>query len=455
MANMENTDEHEQDNSPISQLPRELILEIIRASGPDYPRGGVQGSLSVALRLSSSSKGLREKVNKALLELKEVNTDDWRVLKAIIVKAPNVTALTYAGAANGRIFDIIHRIRCLRELSIPRLLPRFVSGARSFALARLSNLTRLDIDEADDLDNEDIYAISLLTRLRKLKLPKLDHVNDEGIAVLSRLTNLRVLHMEYAYHGFGEKAMRFVSALTNLEELRLDFTPVYGFSESGRRFRYLPPSLQSLSIRDSIDSDAAGRELEGSFPFAYPATNLRFLDLDCSFLETNERARDLSMLGPAPNMEILVLCYTSVNDAAMARVGEMRNLRKLTLASTEISDKGLVPVSHIKGLQRLNLRSCMSITDAGLAHLACHPALEELLVDYTAVTDIGIEHVASIPNLKALSLHRCQNVTRAGLERLEPLRLRELRTPDDATTTWDMYCEKFPRLSAEPGVLPF
>ena len=131
----------------------------------------------------------------------------------------------------------------------------------------------------------------------------------------------------------------------------------------------------------------------------------------------------LQPISRLPDVKVLRLSFTDVENEDLVALQTLENLHSLTLQSTRIhegpldalaglplenlgiertrfDDQGLASVAKIKTLKRLNLTRT-KVTDEGLEHLRQHPNLETLILRRTLVSKQGyLALKQSMPNCK-------------------------------------------------------
>lgn len=117
----------------------------------------------------------------------------------------------------------------------------------------------------------------------------------------------------------------------------------------------------------------------------------------------------LFYLRELPNLQMLFIGQTKLNDAAAIHIGTLKT---------------------IKQLQSVDQGSQMPLTNAGLLGLSKATTLEILdlrAVSFTGITDVGMTHLAKLTHLKTLAIARAIGITINGIEQLVTLKqLREL-----------------------------
>lgn len=138
---------------------------------------------------------------------------------------------------------------------------------------------------------------------------------------------------------------------------------------------------------------------------------------------TSVRDSDLSNLTNFPNLEHLSLDDTPTTHRGWVRIKKLGKLKALDVGGTWVDDAGLADLAEIKTLRSLGLRSGIlaKITDRGMEDLAKLPNLRELALTRGRITDAGLKHLTNLPNLQKLGLIDTR-VTDAGIESLTAMK---------------------------------
>ena len=126
------------------------------------------------------------------------------------------------------------------------------------------------------------------------------------------------------------------------------------------------------------------------------------------FTERNQLVRDLKATQQLPAGQYTLRAINlddvaGIDDAALAKLGELPMLESLFLTNTGIADAGLTKVSACKALQELSL-SGTTVTPAGLSALAPLPKLARLYLANTSVGGEGLRQIGELTGLTHLSL---------------------------------------------------
>ena len=103
----------------------------------------------------------------------------------------------------------------------------------------------------------------------------------------------------------------------------------------------------------------------------------------------------LELLSALPEIELLNLTGSQLNDDQLLHVARLRKLKVLNLDMTTIGDRG---VSHLAEMESLVVLSLVStnVSDAGLVHFRGMKQLRKLDLEGTAVTDEGVAELTAI-----------------------------------------------------------
>lgn len=129
---------------------------------------------------------------------------------------------------------------------------------------------------------------------------------------------------------------------------------------------------------------------------------------------------DFERLELIPNLQVLVLRSTLIEDSGLANLTTlegMKSVKEILLTSTRITDSGLATLSALPELNTLYL-AATQITDAGLDNLRSMKQLSRLRLDHTQVTDLGLEYLKPLTTLQWVDLTGTR-VTREGIEELK------------------------------------
>lgn len=152
---------------------------------------------------------------------------------------------------------------------------------------------------------------------------------------------------------------------------------------------------------------------------------------------------------PPPGAPIIELNLTELmlDQEVLGAIGTLPDLEILLLGTTNVDDSGISLLTNLPRLQLLGLRQTL-ITDEALPHLAQIPSLRKIYLSDTPLTDSGIAHLAAIEGLQQLALKNTE-ITAQGLAKLQELTTLE-RLWLDSTPIGDeavaLIARSFPRL---------
>lgn len=152
---------------------------------------------------------------------------------------------------------------------------------------------------------------------------------------------------------------------------------------------------------------------------------------------------------PPPGAPFIELDLTELmlDQDVLAAIGTLPDLEILLLGGTNVDDAGILPLRELPRLTTLGLRRTL-VTDETLRHLSRLPNLETLYLSETSVSDSGMEHLATMDGLRRLALAKTR-VTASGISRLQPLTSLDRLWLDGIPITDDnleIISRSFPRL---------
>jgi hypothetical protein len=340
--------------------------------------------------------------------------------------------LTYSGVQSPAI-ERLPRMAGLRTLVLSHCME--FHGRSLAAIASMRGLRRLELRACTTLSARDVLHLAKLRELRHLDLrdcqgsfrgqreflpeagaeeppprPVEDAIGitDEVVAALSALP------LETLLLGGSESLTSAIGAsLARMETLRaLDLSALPHLSDA--ILAQLPPSLESLSLRDSSQLRVA--ELP-----ALP--RIRSLDLTgLSMSATDLRAvvagrplDELALGGHLTRGDVLV--ETLGTDAA-AVVAELKSLRRLRLTYCSwLRSEGLEAFARLPELEELEITRCARLTDAEVAELGASRSVQRLALQWCPlVTAEALTALTAVP-LRELDVYGT---------RCDPARVREL-----------------------------
>ncbi|KAL2236704.1 uncharacterized protein LOC105179139 [Sesamum indicum] len=447
----------------------------------------------------------------------------FRYLRSIILadcnRINNSALWSITGMANLKEVDLS---RCSKVtdagirhlLSVPALEKLCISetGVTADGVAGLASLTNLFMLDLGGLPVTD-SALSSLQVLKKLKHLELwgSEISNEGAVLLKTFPSLSSLNLAWTnvtnlpnlsslaylnmsnctihslFEGEGHKAcleklvlsgvtMTNVSeAFQYVETSKLCFLDLSSSSLQSFSFLHSMSALTNLNLCDTALVDDSIEHI------AYIGANLRYLNLSHTKV-TSEGIGALA--GHVPNLEIVLLSGTHIDDTAVSYISVMPSLKAINLSKTNvkglihqesdvsdgiptfaalqnlshlerldleeihIKDAALHPLTNLGRLSYLSLRS-VSLTDASLYHVSSALKLVYLGVRDAVLTDSGLNCFIPPPTLEVLDLRGCWLLTKDALslfshkhpqieirhELIETLDKRNFQYPSTSCTT--------------------
>ncbi|KAL5538140.1 hypothetical protein UlMin_044218 [Ulmus minor] len=332
------------------------------------------------------------------------------------------------------------------------------TGVTANGVKLLSSLKNLAVLDLGGLPVTDLALISLRVLI---KLQYLDlwgsKISDQGATVLREFHRLSFLNLAWTdvgnlpnlssleylnlsnciiksiLEGEGDKPplrKLDISGATFIDEseafvfIETSFLSFLNLSNSSlHRFCFLPrlKALEHLDLSSSMMGDDSVEEI------VCIGANLRYLNLS----KTKISSTGVRILaGHVPNLEILSLSHTSVNDVAISYISLMPSLKDIDLSNTNI--RGIIqpvgpdqdPVLSLQALQSLRLLEKLNleetqVRDAALCAVSSFQELSYLLLGNASVTDISLSYLSSLPKLANLVIHDAV-LTNRGLESFNP-----------------------------------
>jgi Leucine-rich repeat (LRR) protein len=233
-------------------------------------------------------------------------------------------------------------------------------------------------------------------------------VTDLGMEHLRDLPTLTSFNC-YFCEFIGDDAVSVMKSWKKLERVQLRGTKV-----TSKALEHLAqiPTLRSIDISHT-EIDDEGFELLGSL------TRLESLSIGANRLEGSA----LTALKSLPSLRSLNaggiqrvdsgLWGLALNEANLARLGELTQLTSLDLSGANLSDRGLDRPGHPEA-ERTEMRDLSAL--AGLKQL------EELSLTRTKVTPDALLQLAVLPKLKRLRLGLTPNLTSEAIEKFAAAR---------------------------------
>ncbi|XP_057520546.1 uncharacterized protein LOC130800857 isoform X1 [Amaranthus tricolor] len=382
-------------------------------------------------------------------------------------------------------------------LSIPRLEKLHLSqtGVTSVGvklLCALRNLSVLDLGGLP-ISDQALSSLQALTNLEYLDIWG-SRITDEGAAVFKNFGKLSFLNLTWTNitklptlqsivclnmsectiqsimdDGSDQVTLRkliangstFLDAekvLSSIKSSRVSFLNLSNTSLTHFGFLYHMDALELLDLSFCAIQDDAVEAI------SCIGAKLRHINLN------NTKVGNAGMetlAGHVPNLEVLSLSHSSVDDYAIMYISMMPSLKKLDLSHTNIKGfihqsgieddlPSLAAFQHLKHLKSLNLDKTR-VSDPAICVLLDFEELSHLSLNNTLLTDKCLEHLSQVKKLVELSI-RGTLLTNGALEFFKPPKLLEvldlvgcwLLTMDSLTS----FCEKYPSIRVRHDHLP-
>ena len=361
----------------------------------------------------------------------------------------------------------------LAQLEKLRISNTEISDKSMQYLSQMTNLRELELVWTS-ISNSGIATLRRFPHLRKLLVSTDTSINDDGLKLLADLTELESLtlsgnslsahvlkhvkskklrELELVGYTFGDDAISYVQAMSNLEELHLRSASI---SDEGLAGLNKLKKLTTLEISQCSVDGTGLKALKGlkqlrtlkfhGYARLPQAMKISPEALDClgnfPLLETLEFNRTfvgnagIANIKMAPKLKHVQLASANLNDDGMAPLAALKNLESLHLTFNQATGPGLAHLEKLRKFERLWI-PC-PVTDEGAAHIAKCKALRELDLTGAKITDKSLPLLAQLGNLEQLSIFGADLVTPHGVQSLTALtKLRGLKLYknqlDDAT----------------------
>jgi len=275
-------------------------------------------------------------------------------------------------------------------------------------LSRLVNLRKLNLQDHNLIDSDADTLVSLPC-LEELHLGQCSQFTDTGVVALSAIRTLHVLSWgQDADYPIGQRAFLTLSALANLETLRLIHCPQ--ISNAGLQFVRLLPHLREFELGTGTRITAAGL-CRLKFP-----QGLYSITLDYGISD--------ELIWRLPrSVEVLRLLNTHTDEISIVGISHTccLHLSELDLHSVEHEWIEIMS-SRLHNLRTLRLGHCDELTDCDFELLARLTTLTTLRVHrILQVTDRGVGHLTRLHGLQELNMSNCLSMTNESCEHLRLL----------------------------------
>ena len=218
-------------------------------------------------------------------------------------------------------------------------------------------------------------------------------IGDGDLAALGGFERIEIVNLNST--KVGDAGLSHLSGLTSLKWLYLSQTLV---TDAGLRGLEPLQRLEILDVAGTAVGDAGLERIAG-------LGSLSGLDL------TGTRVTDagLSKLAPLGRLEVLRLGETAVTDSGLKALAATRSLKSLSLDGCRgVRGSGLRSLAALPDLQVLVLNGS-PIDDDGMVAIGTLAHLSELHLEGTSVSDAGLARLRGLTSLRKVFLHgsRC------------------------------------------------
>ncbi len=279
-----------------------------------------------------------------------------------------------------QMFPRERHIRNFREMFIEKTTERYLdkfrrhySGYQSASSTELQKITSITVPR--DLSANYFFCLNYFPELQSIDFSSSEQITNAGLERLRGIKTLKAINLSGCKQisGFGMSYLRLL------------------------------PLLETISVRSTSVSD---RGLE----FLSALTNLHTLHLDWCTRITDSGMNALTKI---KSLQVLNLQWCErISDSGMKNLVNLPQLRVLDVSSNKhISNTGLLNLSGLRCLQSLTLQWCERITDDGLNYLGRLTELETLdLLGCKNITLDGLSSLAQLPKLKTLIIRECRRI---------------------------------------------
>lgn len=346
-------------------------------------------------------------------------------------------------------------------LSIPTLEKLFISETSVSAdgvtlLSSLNNLSSLDLGGLPVTDQA-LYSLQGLKQLQYLVIWG-SKISNKGAAILKMFPKLEFLDVAWT-NVTKLPNLPFLACLSMShctvhcisEGAGLTNAPLSKLIFSGATFIDVTAVFLSINT-SSVSSLDLSRSYFHSFTFLHDMKTLEHLDLSFTKIGdesveliactgVNLRSLNLSntvissagvgiLAGHVPNLEVILLSETHIDDVALSYLSMMPALRVINLSNTNVKGQNLslTALQSLNHLERLDLQETR-VSDESLYPLSSFQELNYLFLKSLHLTDISSHHLSRFPRLMNLSV-RDAVLTNGWLHSFKPravLKLLDLR----------------------------
>jgi len=423
-----------------ARLPARPSVPQLHKQAKDLLREFRSGNTSAFERFRAPAYGNAVNLAGAQYVLaREYGFESWAKLKHHVEAIQPSSSPFYSIDADGALIvrgplptknwdDICHIIN---ERGITRLDSNGITDAGLERVARLRNLTRLDLGNSNLLTDEGLGYLARMPQLEELDLSGVHgQITDRGVEVLRSLPQLRrfricwqprvsdagVAHLTFCEHlervdlmgtYTGDGAIRALAGKPNLRY----FKTGRQVTDAGLALLHNLPIFKTWEngiIRYGLMSAIAEPNhllVDGPFSNAGVA-GLIGLDglfgLSFFWHAGGMTGAGLEPLKSLPHLGMLGCGGGLCDDTGMRHIAAMPHLRMLMAQGTVATDAGFTALSGSRNIEYIWGRECPNLTGIGFASLAEMPALRGLAVSCKQVDDAALALLPRFPALREL-----------------------------------------------------
>ncbi|WP_254507842.1 leucine-rich repeat domain-containing protein [Anatilimnocola floriformis] len=239
-----------------------------------------------------------------------------------------------------------------------------------------------------DCTNDDLKHVAALPHCTTLSAAA-SGISGAGLAHLKWHPGLKILRLE-------QSSIQNEDAQQLLEIPKLDDLDL-------RKTAFTTPAFVTLAKHKALRKIRAPQTKfdNESLKAIAPMKQLVALDLsDCELLT----AVGCAALGDLPNLEMLKLSGSGIDDGTLDFIVPLKKLKVLGLAQSSVTKVGLDKLEQHPALKKLDLYGCPNVNSAALEKLGTIPNLETLVLRKTTVANDGMTFLAGLKNLRELDL---------------------------------------------------
>ncbi|PNY04037.1 toll-like protein receptor 13-like protein [Trifolium pratense] len=245
--------------------------------------------------------------------------------------------------------------------------------------------------------------------LTKLIFSGSTFLNEAGTLLYANTNNLSFLDLAHT----GLDKFFFLSKMKVIEHLNLSSCMMD--DDSVEMVACIGGKLKSLNLSGTWVSSAGVGILAGHVP------NLEILSLS----QTSVEDTALAFISLMPSLKVVDLSNTNIkgflhqggtdlDSLSLTALQNLKQLERLDLEHTQVTDEALFPLSSFQELRYLSLKS-PSLSDISLYHLSSVPKLTKLGICDAVLTNCSLDKVKAPENLKLMDLRGCWLLTKDAI----------------------------------------